>query len=378
MPKMKSFFSKQTEASRLKAEIVSKYFSAWANVIASQGRPKIGYLDLFSGPGRYDDGNPSTPLFILENAVNHKNHKVRNTIQLTFNDSNPQNVEKLKSEIEKFPEMEKIKISPEIYDSKVDNEFVKMFEDITTIPTLSFIDPWGYKGLSLKLVRALVKDWGCDSIFFFNYRRINPGIENEVLEKPISDVFTKEVLFELREKVLGKKPEIREKIILEAVEDVFKEWGMDYVLAFPFKSKSGKRTTHYLIFVTKKNLGYNIMKDIMAKSSSSHIQNVPSFEYNPAASKIRQLSLFFEFEKPLEQLQKMLLNEFAGSKLTMGQIYERHNVGKHYIRKNYKEALLNLENQGKIKTNRTQSRCRKGAFPNKMLVTFPKKKRLIK
>ena len=80
MPKTKSFFSKQTEASRLKAEIVSKYFSAWANVIASKGRPRIGYLDLFSGPGRYDDGNPSTPLFILENAVKHKNQKVLKTM----------------------------------------------------------------------------------------------------------------------------------------------------------------------------------------------------------------------------------------------------------------------------------------------------------
>ena len=335
-------------------------------------------MDLFSGPGRYDDGNPSTPLFILENAVNHKNQKVRNTIQLTYNDSDPQNVEKLKSEIEKFPGIKAIKISPEIYDLKINNEFVKLFEDMTTIPTLSFIDPWGYKGLSLKLVRALVKDWGCDSIFFFNYRRINPGIENEVLKKPISNVFTEEVLLELRKKVLGKDPFEREKIILQAVEDVFKGWGMNYVLPFPFKSKSGKRTTHYLIFVTKNILGYNIMKDIMAKSSSSHIQNVPSFEYNPTASKIRQLSLFFEFEKPRDKLEKMLLNEFAGMNLTMGRIYERHNVGKHYIRKNYKEALLNLENQGKIKTNRTQSRCRKGAFPNKMLVTFPKKKRLIK
>lgn len=117
------------------------------------------------------------------------------------------------------------------------------------------------------------------------------------------------------------------------------------------------------------------MKEIMAKSSSSHIQNVPSFEYNPAAAKEKQISMF---EKPLDKLEKMLLYEFAGSKLTMEQVYERHNVGKCYIRKNYKEALLNLENQGKIKTNRAQSKCRKGAFPNKMLVTFPKKKRLIK
>lgn len=378
MAKTNSFFSKQTEASLLKAEIVSKYFSAWANVIASQGRPKIGYLDLFSGPGRYGDGNPSTPLLILENAINHWNPKVRKTIQLTFNDSDPQNVDKLRNEIKQFPDAGKLKIPPKTYDLKVDNKFVKDFERMTTIPTLSFIDPWGYKGLSLPLVRALVKDWGCDSIFFFNYRRINPGIENEVLEKPISDLFTKEVLFELREKVLGKEPFEREEIILQAVKDVFKGWGMDFVLPFPFKNESGKRTTHYLIFVSKSDLGYNIMKDIMGKSSSSHIQDVPSFEYNPAAAKIKQLSIIFEFEKPLNKLQKMLLDDFADSTRSMKQIYENHHVGKNYIKKNYKDALLNLENQGKIITNRIQRRARRRSFPDDMLATFPKKRRLIK
>ncbi len=378
MAKTNSFFSKQTEASLLKAEIVSKYFSAWANVVASQGRPKIGYLDLFSGPGRYGDGNPSTPLFILENAISHLNPKVRKTIQLTFNDSDPQNVDKLRNEIEQFPDAGKLKIPPKTYDLKVDNKFVKNFERMTTIPTLSFIDPWGYKGLSLPLVRALVKDWGCDSIFFFNYRRINPGIENEVLEKPISDLFTRDVLFELRERVLGKEPFEREEIILQAVKDVFKGWGMDYVLPFPFKSESGKRTTHYLIFVSKSDLGYNIMKDIMGKSSSSHIQGVPSFEYNPTTAKIKQLSITFEFEKPLNKLQKMLLDDFADSTRSMKQIYENHHVGKNYIKKNYKDALLNLENQGKIITNRIQRRARRGSFPDDMLATFPKKRRLIK
>jgi len=338
MTKTKSFFSKQTEASKVKAEIVSKYFSAWANVIASQGRPKIGYLDLYSGPGRYDDGNPSTPLFILENALNHTNHKVRKTIQLTFNDSNLQYVGKLKSEIEKFPGIEKIKISPITNNIKISDEIVKVFEGIKTVPTLSFIDPWGYKGLSLKLVRALVKDWGCDSIFFFNYKRINPGIENEVLKRPISKIFTKEVLYQLREKVLGKDPFEREKTILKAIEDVFKGWGMDYVLAFPFKSKSGRRTDHYLIFVTKNILGYNIMKDIMAKSSSTHTQGVPSFEYNPAAAKEKQIPMFAE--KPLYMLEKMLLNEFEGQALTREQVYKRHNVGTRYIEKNYRDALL--------------------------------------
>ena len=55
------FFQEQRDQSLIKARIVSKYFSAWANVIlATQKRypqhaQKMAYIDLFAGPGRYDD-----------------------------------------------------------------------------------------------------------------------------------------------------------------------------------------------------------------------------------------------------------------------------------------------------------------------------------
>jgi three-Cys-motif partner protein len=251
MPSMDRFYDEQTEASQLKAEIVSKYFAAWANVIASQQTDRIGYLDLFCGPGRYEDGNPSTPLLVLEKAINHFNPKVCQKLVLTFNDSDPAKIAQLESEIDNFPDIHKLYFKPKTSTVRIGDRMVRAFENIVKMPTLSFIDPWGYKGLSLSLVRNLVKHWGCDSIFFFNYRRINPGIENPALQRPISLLFTEEVLNELRMKVMQKEPEEREKLIVSKVCDVFEDWGMGYVLPFPFKNKTGTRTAHYLIFVSK-------------------------------------------------------------------------------------------------------------------------------
>jgi len=202
-------------------------------------------------------------LCVFDNAINHFNQRVCQKVQLIFNDAESVNIQKLDAEIEKFPDISKLRSPPVTYNEKIDEKIVKYFETTTQVPTLSFIDPWGYKGFSLPLVRALVKDWGCDCIFFFNYRRINPGIENPSLRKPISIVFTEEVLDELRQSVFGKSPYEREAIILDKLKEVFKGWGMEYVLPFPFKSETGSRTTHYLVFVTKNILGYNIMKDIV-------------------------------------------------------------------------------------------------------------------
>ncbi|MFC2140682.1 three-Cys-motif partner protein TcmP [Acidobacteriota bacterium] len=158
-----SFFEKQTEVSKVKAEIISKYFTGWACVMTSQKADKIAYVDLFSGPGRYKDGNLSTPLLVLEKAID--NQKICQKIQFIFNDSDARNTELLKKEIESFIGVNKLRYSPTLYNWAIDEKTAKAFENISKVPTLSFIDPWGYKGLSLPLIRALVRPYP-KSIFF--------------------------------------------------------------------------------------------------------------------------------------------------------------------------------------------------------------------
>ena len=60
------------------------------------------------------------------------------------------------------------------------------------MPTFFFVDPWGYKGLSLRLINSVLKDWGCDCVFFFNYNRINMGLGNDAVEKHMDALFGKE------------------------------------------------------------------------------------------------------------------------------------------------------------------------------------------
>lgn len=61
-------------------------------------------------------------------------------------------------------------------------------------PPSFFVDPWGYKGLSLKLVSAIIKDWGCDCVFFFNYNRVNMGVNNDSIKKHMISLFGEERL----------------------------------------------------------------------------------------------------------------------------------------------------------------------------------------
>ena len=369
-----NFFDESKQQSQVKSAIVAKYFKAWAYVmIGAQDRnpraadKKIAYIDLFAGPGRYSDGMLSTPLLILQTAI--KDDKLRQRLVTFFNDKDEENTQSLSEAIEQLPDVDTLKHYPLVENLEVGKHIVKMFEDIELVPTLLFVDPWGYKGLSLRLINSVLKNWGCDSIFFFNYNRINMGLHNPKVQEHMEALFGKERADKLRAELIELSVKERELTIVEELCQALKELGLDYVLPFRFKDDRGTRSTHHLIFVSKGFKGYEIMKNIMAKESSETEQGVATFEYNPAVQ--RKQALLFELSRPLDDLGDMLLEEFSGQKLTMRQIYEQHNVNRPYTDKNYKEVLKRLEAQQKIET----APHRKGTFGDNVLVTFPQLRR---
>jgi three-Cys-motif partner protein len=376
-----SFFDESRDNSLVKSEIVAKYFWAWAKIMIKQIKnaqeknrqndnknpqkksTEIAYIDLFSGPGCYQDGSKSTPLLILERAI--ADPDMSQMLVTLFNDKNSNNTQSLKQAIASIPDIGRLRHEPIVLNKEVGEEIFQAIQQINNnVPTLFFIDPWGYKGLSLKLIRSLIKGWGCDCIFFFNYNRINPGLNNPKVKEHMNSLFGQERVNDLQTELKLMSPEQRELTIVNAICKALEEVGGSHVQDFCFKNATGNRTSHYLIFVSKNSRGHSIIKDIMGRKSSIFDRGVPSFEYNPAPA--IQLSLFDI--KPPDELENMLLDEFAGKTLTMLEVYNQHHVGKRYIKKNYKQALLKLEAEGKIITN--PSKRTENTFGDSVEITF--------
>jgi three-Cys-motif partner protein len=373
MASTEKFFDESREQSRVKAEIVQKYFDTWAGIItatqnrSAYGGDRIAYIDLFAGPGRYKDGASSTPLRVLEKAIANPTYAQR--LVTIFNDGDPANASTLREEIQKLPGIETLKFAPQVNNHEVGDKIAEDIANIKKVPTLAFIDPWGYKGLTLKLVDAFLRDWGCDCIFFFNYARINAGLNNPFVKEHMEALFGAEPAAALGEQLKPMTPPEREATIVNALAQALKTFGHRFVLPFCFKNERGTRTSHHLILVTKAFKGYEVMKDIMAKSSSSSDQGVPTFTYSAAASSAQPL--LFELNRPLDDLRGMLLRDFAAQTLTMRQIYEQHSVDRPYVSKNYKDVLTKMETDGAIKT---EGRKSKRGFADDIRVTFPSKR----
>lgn len=363
-----SFFDEPRQQSLVKADIVSQYFWAWAKAIIPTarkfGRNRIAYVDLFAGPGRYSTGEPSTPLLILQKAVTEPDFcQMLGTV---FNDKDVSHAVALQQEIDELPDIGRLAVKPRVTNVEVNKQLAQQIAARTDRPpTLTFLDPCGYKGLSIELIEAVIRDWGCDCIFFFNYNRINPAFNNEMVRELIDELFGEERAATMRENLEALTKQQRETLIINELRRILRQ-GNKLVSMFRFTTATGQRTSHYLVFVTKHQLGYKIMKEIMAKHSSQSVQGVASFEFNPQRE--RQPTLL-ELSTPIDDLGEMLLIDFAGQTLTMREIYDLHQLDKPYIESNYKKALLKLEQDGKITTYPASRRS--NTFANNVRVTFP-------
>lgn len=359
----KDFFETRAIRSEVKTEIVRKYFWAWAKIITAQvqkrGGNRIAYVDLFAGKGRYDDGSKSTPLRILESAIRDK--LISQMLVTVFNDRDRENATALRAEIERIPGITLLKHRPRVTNHEIDDTLADVLERSAKLPTLYFLDPWGYKGLSLKLIKAALRNWGSDCIFFFNYNRINAALSNPELAENMDVFFGKQRADRLRRELPGKQPAARQDLIIAELKHALSELGGKYSIEYLFKDNSGRKTSHFLIFTSKNVLGYSVMRDIMAGESSSNDEGVASFEFNPLdENEGPTQQTLWEQPSAVDDLATSLMKEFAGRRISVGELYRKHNIGRRIVFKNYQDAIKKLEADGRVQVNPPAAKRRRG------------------
>jgi three-Cys-motif partner protein len=336
------FFEEPLEQSKVKSQIVAKYFDAWAQIIASRAN-KVAYVDLFAGQGYYEDGTDSTPLLVLKKAI--ENPRIGQKLLSEFNDQDIDHVQSLRQAVYELDGIENLPNAPTFSNITVSKKIVQRYDKMRLIPTLLFLDPWGYKGVSLDLIKVAIKDWASECVLFFNYKRINMDLQKPVVHKNINDLFGKNRADKLRERTAGMQPYRREETIIQEFCEALKEMGGQYTLPFCFRDRRRDRTSHYLIHASKHPLGYGLMKEIMEGYSVKDADGVPTFTFDPK----NQLTL--NFNQPLRELAKQVSRAFKCQSLKVKDVYKKHQETSRFTKRNYRDALLLLEEKHKIKVD---------------------------
>lgn len=363
--KEQNFFEKQTLSSKVKANIVSEYFPKYCSIIIKKHVPeKIGYLDLFSGPGMYEDGNPSTPILIARNCM--KDEDLKNRVWMVFNDKCYS--EQLKENFNKeFPEgtfkykphfgHSTVGESQEINDFIVKNTCKGRFNEQ---PSVLFIDPWGYKGIETNVLSQFLSYWGNELFIFINSKRINPALENDKFEEPMRCLFPNSY-----DKV---KVDIRNKrTVSERLQFIIDNLGKEYeallksrvyYTAFKFQEEDIETTSHFILHLSKNKRGFDLVKQIYNDFANVGTifdgVNTYTFDVKKITNPVEEL--FDTNSENIDALKNMLLEEYKGRTITSYDLFEEHQQNCLYSRSHYVKALRRLVEEGAVESEFTDGK----------------------
>jgi len=350
MPRVRPqrFFAEQSALSRVKANIVFKFVVAWMGVFlgGEQNRltDEVAYVDLFSGPGTYEDNSRSTPLLIVEAAI--RKPKFADGIRFYFNDKEKALIQSLEQEIRALPGMGNLKSGPVYKQEPASISLINSFGVRNDIPQFFFLDQFGWADVMPPMIAHIFKARRCDAVFFIRTNRTIAAVTNKRAEEAMIRLIGKDRLEGLRREF--RKPYAqKEKLLLDALKQVCSECGAPYFQAFPFRIFHRDGSKHHLIYLGKHEKGLSIMKEIMGSSSSMEQSGVPVMGY----AEVAITPSLFEPD-PHAELEQELLRVFAGNRLTVASIYSQHHpTSERFFLRHYQEALRRLEARHAVSTH---------------------------
>lgn len=219
------------------------------------------------------------------------------------------------------------------------------------VPVLSFVDPFGYKGLTRDLINKLIANSGSDCIFFFNYNRINMALSsNTKFDDHLIGIFGEERTKSLKTQLASLSPSQREPIVINALIEALIEDKGNYVLPFKFYSAEILRTSHFIVFVTKNNVACKIMKQIMYSNSAKDNDGVATFSFEDSRNFTDGFSQLSIFDGPIKDLEQAIISKYSGRTVTVQQLCDEVDCDftNQFVSKNVTDILKRMEHEGQI------------------------------
>lgn len=187
------------EHSEIKVKLLKTYLEMYLNILSlSNIVKKVSVFDLFCGEGIYENKKEGSPIIILK-LLSELSQKYSSKIifECLFNDKESEKVSKLKSEVDKLS-INKSIINTVVF-SNEDYEYLKLNlyngNKNKEVKRFIFIDPYGYKEISIKDIEKYLSDGNTEVLLFlpthFMYRfekKGTPPILHEFLKEAIPNL----------------------------------------------------------------------------------------------------------------------------------------------------------------------------------------------
>ena len=302
-----------TDHTRAKHRLLVGYLHAWFPIIASTSRA-INVIDGFAGPGRYEGGEPGSPLLMIDAFVGHKNKTPRMEaaqVYFDFIEERHDRVVYLQNELAQLTLPANVHLEP-VHEGSFDVVMGDILDAIPATsglaPTFAFIDPFGYTGHGLQLSSRILQFEKCEVLIYVPWPHITRFIGEKSIERALDNLFGDTSWMAARAEKGKAAARILHGLFLERVRRA-----AGFAAPFEIDAASGRGWAGYtLYFGTSSVVGLEKMKQAMWR-----VDPVAGSSFAYAANP-DQLMLF-SASPDFGLLEAALRDHFGARRFTIGQ-----------------------------------------------------------
>jgi three-Cys-motif partner protein len=324
-----------SEHTRAKHEILTRYLGAWYRILGRSRAPRLVILDGFAGRAEYAGGESGSPVLIYEAAARAVDDGVAQQIDILCSEANPSNFASLEAVTAGLTECPGVKLRTR------QEEFTVAATPVADwlakrggrIPSFAFVDPFGFTGVPLDVIKALMSVEHVEVLLTFMARDMSRFLTLDTVEVTLNEFFGGDAW----RACVDPNEEARTECLLLRYQAVVRPNIALY--ATPFRVFEDMRQTplYYLVHLTNHPLGMRRMKEAM-------VAQAEDLTFWPITVRPKdQLAFDVSEQPPYPSLQKHLRAEYSGRSLTFEELLNDDYPRGWWIEKHYRAAILDLE-----------------------------------
>lgn len=352
-----------------KHSILKRYVQAWAPILASGSNHKrFIYIDGFSGPGQYADGEDGSPVVVLKSLKDHQ-------LKENFKNAEFVNIfiEKNKERAELLQKVLKEKVAPlpdwikfDVINAEFNTEMQKILDKLQTeeknlAPCLCFVDPFGWSALDYDVLSSIMKYEKAELLITFMAGYLERFVWEPLHLSSIRQLYSEEQILSIKRS--DNNENLVTKYFLDNLTNSIRNKGIKtelFSLSFATYNNNN-RLEYYLIYLTKHCKGFEVMKNAMFNSAKDGSYRFSDFDFDP-----NQKTLIDYGQEKIWVNQAssdsydVLVSKFGkGKKIDISMVKSTINCQTKWIFRN--DILAKLEELNKIEV--IVDKRRKGTYP---------------
>jgi three-Cys-motif partner protein len=350
-----------------KHELLAMYLDAWFAIFGQSNRGRAVYLDGFAGPGSYKGGEDGSPILAVKRLLEHRafDRLAGTEFVFAFNEGDPTRHAELCRAIERlkepygdaWPKSIQIVEPTNLEFGQFANGIIASLEGKQLAPTFFFIDPFGYRDISMKQVAEVLKYPACDLLIYFDFNSANRFATAGNVDHLFEEYFGSDAYKNAPPAGDPRRAEYLHDCYEAGLRSICK---MSHIQSFAMETDGG-RVGYYLFFCTNDLQAFDRMKAAMWKIDPSG-----GFRFS---DKFAGQNVLFGPQQSTAPLRHAILKNFAGRTVRVPEISRWVIEATPFHSGQLKRATLQpMEKQGEIAVHRPHSRAQ---FNNDVTVTFP-------